>query len=499
MDFLDPKKQRQHMIQLLVGYVLIGVAIVIATVILLYQAYGFGLDKDGEVIQNGLVYVSSRPRGTAIYLNGLLKNDRTNAKLQLPAGDYTIELRRSGYRNWQRDVQLAGGVIEHFDYPLLFPTTMTAAKIKDYAAAPGLLTQSPDHRWLLLQQPGSVSAFEVYDLNASSAELATKQTVLTMPDALVTSPASENQNFKLVEWSTDNRHILLEHTYADGNEYLIVDRSDPTSSINLTQTLRLTAGQTVTLRDKKYDQYYIFDAAAKQLQTASLNAGTTQTPLLSGVLAYKSYSDDTIVYATAEGAAAGKVMTMLHDGDITYKIREQSAAGPYLLDVAKYDGDWFVVSGSGADNKVYVYKNPQSVLKAGKVSVLVPVSILKVTAPTYVAFSSSTQYIVAEGGTNFASYDAETNRSYAYTTTAALDTPATHATWMDNSRLIYVSGGKLVVFDYDNKNLQTLIAADPAYLPYFDRDYETVYTMTAGQSAENAVLSATSLLTAADR
>src|SRR5438128_1981144 len=98
MDFLDPKKQRAHMIRLIVGYVLIGVAILIATLILLYQAYGFGLGKDGEIIQNGLVFVSTQPSGADIYIDGKHKDSRTNTRLQLPEGSYQLELRREGYR-----------------------------------------------------------------------------------------------------------------------------------------------------------------------------------------------------------------------------------------------------------------------------------------------------------------------------------------------------------------------------------------------------------------
>ncbi len=42
MDYLDPKKQFRHHIILFTGYILIAIAIVIASLILLYQAYGFG-------------------------------------------------------------------------------------------------------------------------------------------------------------------------------------------------------------------------------------------------------------------------------------------------------------------------------------------------------------------------------------------------------------------------------------------------------------------------
>jgi hypothetical protein len=152
MDFLDPKKRFRQTVLLVTGYVLIGVAITIATVILLYAAYGFGLGKNGAVIQNGLLFFSSQPNPAKIYINGRLSSSQTNTRLELPAGIYQVKLTRTGYRSWQRTVEVDGGSVEHFDYPLLFPSNLITKKISSYATAPGLVTQSPNQQWLLLQR-----------------------------------------------------------------------------------------------------------------------------------------------------------------------------------------------------------------------------------------------------------------------------------------------------------------------------------------------------------
>jgi hypothetical protein len=65
--------------------------------------------------------------------------------------------------------------------------------------------------------------------------------------------------------------------------------------------------------------------------------------------------------------------------------------------------------------------------------------------------------------------------------------------------LTYVSGGKLLVFDYDNANQQVLVAADSRYEPAFSPDYKFLYTMTPGTAAGQSDLDQTSLLSAADR
>ena len=63
MDFMDPAWRRRHNIMVIVGYVLIGITLLLATIILIFVAYGFGY-QNGQVVQNGLLFLSSGPKST---------------------------------------------------------------------------------------------------------------------------------------------------------------------------------------------------------------------------------------------------------------------------------------------------------------------------------------------------------------------------------------------------------------------------------------------------
>ena len=298
MDYLDTNKQFRHRIILLVGYVRVAVAIGIATLVLLYEAYGFGLGKNGTVIQNGLAFFSSQPNPATVYVNGVNKA-KTNARLVLPSGIYHIKLQRDGYRSWQRTIELDGGSVAHFDYPFLFPQTLVSKKIQTYAAAPGLVTQSPDRRWLLVEQPGSMTNFDLFDLkNPTKAP-----TTLSLPANILTK-AVGSESWQLEEWADDDQHLVLQHNYDGKSEFILVDRSDPIQSQNLNTTLGATPAK-LTLDNKKYDKYYLLDAAGT-LQTASLQT-PTPTTVLQHVLAYQSYGTDTLLYATDGGAQPARL------------------------------------------------------------------------------------------------------------------------------------------------------------------------------------------------
>src|SRR3954463_8609217 len=101
MDFLDPRKKRAHKIRLIVGYFLVAIVILLSTVILVYGAYGYGINtKTGQIIENGLLFVDSKPGGADIYLNGKKQPTPTSARLVLPSGDYKLSISKDGYHSW---------------------------------------------------------------------------------------------------------------------------------------------------------------------------------------------------------------------------------------------------------------------------------------------------------------------------------------------------------------------------------------------------------------
>ncbi len=505
MDFLDPKKQKSYKIRLLIGYGLTAIALGLATTILVYLAKGYWL-KNGQVVQNGLVFVSSAPNAD-MYVNGE-KTGTTNARLTLEAGQYTLQLKRPGYADWQRSVTVQGGIVEHFDYPVLLPTQLTTSSVKQYSAAPGLMAQSLDRRWILVQDGNAAGSFDLFDTKSPLKVVASQ---FTLPDSSFTK-GDGTQSWTLVAWAGDNRHVVLAHTFQKSGqqhrEYVLVDRQDPAQSLNLATVLGANPPQ-LELLNGQYDHYYEFDPATGVLSQASLKQPQAQL-YLDHVLAFRQYGDHMMLFVTDQSPAKDTVAVKLRDNDQTYTLRTLPAGAPqYLLDLGQYDGAWFMAAGASSENKIYVYKDPEATLQ-NATNVLVPIEILKLDAPNYLAFSPSNQYVMAESGDHFATYDTRNDKNYTYQIKTPLDAPQPHAAWIDGARVGLVSNGRTLVFDYDSANQRALSAATPGYLPFFDPQYEALYSLAspgakidAGTSAPAAVLTQpeltrTYLRTAAD-
>lgn len=493
MDFLDPKKTRRHTILLFTGYLLIGIMIAISTLVLIYQANGFGVNNKGQVVQSGLVFVSSAPNPAKIYLNDKLYGSQTNVRLSLPAGTYKLRLSRDGYRDWDRTITVMGGDVQNFDYPMLFPKTLETKTQHTYDTAPGLTTQSRDRRWLLVQQSATSLTFDMYDLKTNP--LADAEQV-SLPTNVATVPvAGTAQTWTAVQWANDAQHVLLKHTYGTASEYIIMDRSDPAKSVNLNKDFGGITPTDLTLIDNKYDQYY-FLSADGTLSRATLDA-PTPTTVLENVINYKSYSSSELLYVTAADAPDGKVNVMLYNNKKTYTVRQVAANTTYQLDIAEYSNAQYVTLAVASEGTVYIYKDPLDQLRDPSVTKPSALRALHVPDVSYLSFSPSTRYIIGESNGKVALYDIYLKLVYSYSLAAPIDAPQAHVSWMDGDRLTYVSNGKTVVVDHDNRNQQTLMATDPVSGSLFDQRYYYEYSLVHGD--DNAVqLQRTGLRTAND-
>ncbi len=502
MDFLDPQKTKARNRQLYLGYALIGILILLGTVILVYLSYGFGLSKEGKVYQNGLVYVSSQPVGAAISVNST-SYGTTNKALTLPSGQYLLKLNKTGYRPWQRSINVDGATVQHFDYPLLIPAILTSSKMTNYATQPSLTLQSPDRHWLIVQQPGSLNDYQQFDLNTLPLKAPTS---FTLPVGLLSPSTGPVNSLKLVEWSTDNIHILLEHQTSSGFEYILLDRQTPASSINLNRNLNIPIGQMqIKLWDiSKFNQYYVYDQTTKDLYTTKLS-DSKLTLIIHSVLSYKSYGSNIILYVSDSESDHSKVAVKVKDGKNIYTIRSLISGSNYLVDLAQNNGNWFYVVASTIEGRAYVYENPVQSLQADPTQPLPPVDILKVEGVNFIAFSADTKNILAENGVNIETYDNFANKNYSYVLPKTLDAPQANVEWMDGERLTFVGANQAYILDYDGINLQKLVTNLATVPASFNQNYKYIYTISLatdkasnGQAATGFNLNQTPLRLKAD-
>lgn len=479
MDFLDPKKKQQQKIKLAIGHTLMVILVAIGTFILVLLAYGFDLNRNsGEVIQNGLVYVDSAPDSANIKVNGLDHNAKTNTRISLPEGKYTIEITKDSYRPWQRTFNLDGGVVERFTYPALYLNDLKPQEIQAFDSPVNFATQSPDRRWIVLGQKNILTQLTVRDLNTRQNEIPTSQ-VISLPTNLFT-PAAGDHTIKLVEWSTDNQNVLVSHAWTGGSEFVVVNIDDPTKSFNVNQAINQNPTE-IALFDKKVEQLYLYDAPTKLLQRFNLESKQS-VEIAKNVISFKPHGDDKVLLAQISAADPQKVEVILKEKDKSHKIREISLSDKVPLEIAKVGDAWYLLIGVQSEQKTYIYKNPVDFIKGNTDPEKVALLAMGSKGPIdQVSFSQNVRFVMSQSGQQFNVYDIETKRRYSYEMKEPFD-PGAKTVWMDGHRLTTYSGGKILVFDYDGINTQTLIAGDASLLAMYDRDYTEIYNINASAS-----------------
>jgi len=399
MDFLDPKAARRHQILLLIGYGLIAIAITGVSLVLLYRSSGYTLKSNGNVLQSGLVFTSSQPTGAKIYLNQVDSGRRTNTKLDLTSGQYNLRISRDGYTEWQRDITVDGGKVIRFDYPMLFPKKPVIKGVGEHSKV-AFATQSPNKRWLLLADGTRQGVIAQYDIKVPDKPNVSE---FTIPSSVITLEG-DNHQWEVIEWASSSNHVLLLHNFSlsgiASHEYILLNRDSPLESRNVTRDIDLTPEETVTLHDKRVQRYYVYSPTTKLLRLVTADNATASVAA-SNVIAYKTYGNDKILYIT-DNYPAGKPITsavyaVLQEGVDRTAIRKFNAsAETYLLNMAEYDNKWYVAVGSSNDKGVYIYLNPQSLVKTNANTLPGAWRFLGVDKPNYLAFSDNTRFILAE-------------------------------------------------------------------------------------------------------
>jgi hypothetical protein len=402
VDFLDPRKRRSHTIRLFIGYFLVAIVIGLATVILVYAAYGYGINtKTGQIIQNGLLFVDSKPGGADVYLNNQKQSSRTAARLVLPSGYYNIRIQKDGYQTWQRSFILNEHTVARYVYPFLFPTKPITFNLKSYAATPPIVTESPDRHWLLVESAESTKGNLVFD-QFDTTNLAQAPTTVTVPKNIIT--AADSGDFKELEWSTNNNQLLLQHAYPGGTEFIIFDRDKPENSFNINKLFN-TDPSLVMLKNKRADQLYLLAKDTGNLQVADVGQATVAPAILKNVLAFKPFGNSIIGYISTSGAPAGKASARIWDDGKNYLLYSFPPGDKYLIDEAQFQGHWYYVAGSDKSERLDIFKDPEDYIRNPQFGKAVPVLALSETGASSLSFSDNARFISAQSGQNFAVYD----------------------------------------------------------------------------------------------
>jgi PEGA domain len=475
MDYLDPKKKNQHKKRLMIGYGLMAIVIVLMTLILQYIAGGYFIDKNGQLIQNGLLYITTEPGDATVFLDGQKQRDTTESRLVIPAGNYTVEIQKPGYRPWSQKVEVEGAGVRRLFHPRLFPEKITTNIAQTFEAGPRLVAQSVDRKFIFANFASNPSQLLFYNTESISNE----PSIVDLPLQLLPTEV-DNGELSFIEWSDDNKYLLISYRVEEKVWFIVLNREAPAESLIVNNVIAKDPTK-ISLINRKFDQWHVFDKSSATLSRASRSAGAALEVEVTTVIDYRTV-EDLVLYATPSDNFPDKTAFKIREKGRTYLIREISSSDSHLFDIARLGNAWLVAIASPSESKTYVYQNPTVYLrnKPDK-KTPVPTTILKLAKPFELSFSTTANIVMVRNDSNFSVYDFENEENTSFELGIPLNNKQ-KLRWMDGHHLVAVQSGRINVFDYDGSNIQSLTDGQSEFGAFFDSDYKTLFAFDGSTS-----------------
>lgn len=213
--------------------------IVTAPAVIMF-ATGYRFDSANNIfVHSGSITIESWPRDVDIYINGKFQDDKKLNNINnsytingIRPGKYHIECKKDGYTNWQKNIEVHSGISTEFWNVLLFPTTMAQNVLYNTPTVDQFfLSPRNNDEVVFFSHDGDYRTVNLLNIQDNAFEEVMSTNSLNFLDP------SQEEN---VEWSTDNRKILIPMTEEDNKVYLIarIQKDELNNIINLNEQIQ---------------------------------------------------------------------------------------------------------------------------------------------------------------------------------------------------------------------------------------------------------------------
>jgi len=426
------------------------IAVVAIVLVCVLFILGFRPTLKGTLQQGALVQFGSRPGGGTVQVDGVSGSvsGNTPTKALIDPGKHTFTIAKNGYNTWSKTLNLTAGTLTWLDYARLIPTSLPVSSVEKYTNIADAIA-SPNQQYMLVQQDATQPNFNLVSLKSDTVS----QETVSLPDTVITDFDTPNtaHSFKIVSWDPGSRYILVQHTYGAQNqsEWLVLDTQSPKDSKNITTELNVTLSQVKFAGTNGQEFYGVDDGGS--LRKIDIGADTISRALVQHVSSYSLYQNSIISYVGANDQNL-PVVGLYRDGDDAAHILKTGVADQqFFIAYAEFYNNAYVAIASDTGVTILEGSFPSSTTDNNSLK-----QYATLTAPaavTALSFAPSGQYVVAQAGSQFTSYDVEYRRA----STAAVQTSSARPLeWLDNAYLWTDSDNSLTLREFDGTNVHTI-------------------------------------------
>lgn len=432
----ESKKARVAFRSFIYGMMTISTIVISALCLLLVLGYRFDR-KDLSFEQGGLLQFVTAPEGAQINLDGVKEDFRTPGKTTATAALHSVKLSLSGYKDWQKQVEVKPGTVLWLNYARLIPKKLSTTSVHSFDTVSSALA-SPNRRYIALQTSSEQPKLVIATVRNYKE---TEYQEITLPATSYAAAANgAKHDFKLLEWNAGSRYILVYHAVNDVREYLRIDRERPENVVNISG---FHAGMT-DVRFAETDGDTVYALQDGNLRTLDVNS-TTARNIVNNISAYQPGRGGVIAYSAEREGALEVVVKRDNDEKV---VKTLAAGTSVKIDANNYFGDDYIALSYG--NTAEVFRDP-----LGEASL---VKRFTIDAPSieWMNFSENGRLLSTQNQGRMTVYDLELDTVFSYSIEHQQNITRPFQ-WLDNYYLWTDVDGSLRIFEYDGTN-QSLLA-----------------------------------------
>lgn len=464
----SPRK-RKLVLYFTYGVMTMAVALISTLCILLVLGYRFDF-KNGDVEQGALLQFRSFPAGATITLDREVLPFVTPGKRNVDTGIHSVTMKLNGYHTWEKSFSVKASELRWLNYARLVPEFIATTTIKEFPLISDALP-SPDKKWIMILPSADKAEFTLVDIRDEKKPVFSQ---MALPVTSYTQKPEQAHQFDIVEWDFGARYVLVKHVVGDTTEYLRIDRTDVDETVNVTGKLGITP-QDMHFSGTSGNVFYALENGS--LRVLDSGAGTISQPVVKDVASFRLFKTDTIAYVKEPIDNRVGVGVVVNDKPI--RVATFDSTIPIVIDINEYFSDIYLAIGRGAT--VEVIKNPETKNRLKVATVTSNSSI------AWLRFSNSGRFVVAGNGSQFTTYDAETDQEYSINLPGTAIDPAKPLQWLDDYYLVSSADNDLRITEFDGANQHVITSALPGLAVTLNENGRQLYSVTKTQSGSYAL------------
>lgn len=458
--FKKPTKKQFLIRRIVLSSIATLAVIIIATAAILFML-GYRLDgSNGRLEQGALLQFDSQPNGADVHIDNSNIGSQTATKQTVVAGTHSVRMSRAGYQDWNRTLDLAAGTLTWLDYTRFVPNERPVEQVAQYESLVGMRL-SPDSKWAVAQEKADTPTFQLVDLRSEEV----KSTSLALPASLYGEATKKGvkHSFRTTTWDSGSRYVLVKHLYGNQTEWLVMDTQNLAQSVNVTRLLSVGFKDLHFAGTSGKVLYGLTtDGAIRKVDVA---AGTLSRAFVSHAESFNIFDNTVISYVGVDpNDATKRVAGVYRDGDAAAHVLRSVSSPDVMLkiDVAKYFSDNYVAIAEG--NVVTILKGKFPGSSDQDNTSLSTFATLKLTGTvSALSFSPGGDYVVAQSGESFKSYEIEHTRADVGAIAVAEGKAASTLKWLDADHLWNDDGGSLVMRDFNGINTFEIMKVESGF------------------------------------